>query len=787
MVDFLQDLNEAQQKAVVDYTGPSLVIAGAGAGKTRVLTYRVAYLLYKGISANKILALTFTNKAAKEMKDRISALVGTDLAKYLWMGTFHSIFAKILRFESDKLGYPSNYTIYDTIDTKSLLKKIIKDLNLDDKVYRIGEIQGRISGAKNNLITPQAYKSNSSIIDRDRANRKPRLAEIYQIYASRCYKAGAMDFDDLLLNINILFRDFPEILEKYKERFDYILVDEYQDTNYAQYVIVKKLAEDHKNICVVGDDAQSIYSFRGAKIENILNFRNDYQNYKLFKLEQNYRSTKNIVNAANSVIEKNKEQIHKKVWSDKEIGDKIKVIKALTDNEEGYIVSNAIFDIHLRDHDDFKDFAILYRTNAQSRIFEESLRKKNIPYKVYGSISFYQRKEIKDLLAYFRLVINDKDDEALKRIINYPVRGIGNTTLNKLEYNANQHNISIWKVMTDPGKYNIKLQSRAINSILRFIELIISFKKQVTDQDAYDIAFNIASSTGILKELHEERTPESLSRYENIQELLNGIKEFSLNFLEENGKKALLTDYIENVALLTDADNEKPEDFNKVTIMTIHSAKGLEFKNVFIAGVEEDLFPSPMSLANPNDLEEERRLFYVALTRAKHRAFISFAESRYKWGNLNICSPSRFIKEIDIQYVDLPKELLEKIEFSEDGKIPTFLYNGNNLMRNSNTGISQKENYYNKKKLIKYSEAQKNSSTIKNFNLNLRSSNNLQNFVPDDPEKIQVGMQIEHPRFGKGKVLSLEGKSPNLKAAIFFQNFGQKQLLLKFAKLKIIK
>ncbi|MBN2521190.1 MAG: UvrD-helicase domain-containing protein [Bacteroidales bacterium] len=787
MVDFLQDLNEVQQKAVVDYTGPSLVIAGAGAGKTRVLTYRVAYLLYKGISANKILALTFTNKAAKEMKDRISSLVGADLAKYLWMGTFHSIFAKILRFESDKLGYPSNYTIYDTIDTKNLLKKIIKDLNLDDKVYRIGEIQRRISGAKNNLITPQAYKSNSSIIDRDRANRKPRLAEIYQIYASRCYKAGAMDFDDLLLNINILFRDFPEVLEKYKERFDYILVDEYQDTNYAQYVIVKKLAEDHKNICVVGDDAQSIYSFRGAKIENILNFKNDYRNYKLFKLEQNYRSTKNIVNAANSVIEKNKDQIHKKVWSNKEIGDKIKVIKALTDNEEGYIVSNAIVDIHLRDHDDFKDFAILYRTNAQSRIFEESLRKKNIPYKVYGSISFYQRKEIKDLLAYFRLVINDKDDEALRRIINYPVRGIGNTTLDKLEYHANQHNVSIWKIMTDPEKYNIKLQSRTINSLLKFIELIIGFKKQITNQDAYDIAFNIASSTGILKELHEERTPESLSRYENIQELLNGIKEFSLNFLEENGKKAILTDYIENVALLTDADNEKPEDFNKVTIMTIHSAKGLEFKNVFIAGAEEDLFPSPMSLGNPNDLEEERRLFYVALTRAKHRAFISFAESRYKWGNLNNCSPSRFIKEIDTQYVDLPKELLEEIEFSENGKIPTFLYNGNTLMRNSNTGISQKDNYYNKKKLIKYSEAQKNSSTIKNFNLNLRSSNNLQNFVPDDPEKIQVGMQIEHPRFGKGKVLSLEGKSPNLKAAIFFQNFGQKQLLLKFAKLKIIK
>lgn len=770
MQEFLNDLNEAQQKAVIEIEGPSLVIAGAGSGKTRVLTYRIAYLLSKGVKPNTILALTFTNKAAKEMKERIGKLVGEEMARYLWMGTFHSIFARILRIESDKLGYPSSYTIYDTIDSRSLIKKIIKDLNLNDKVYKVNEVHARISSAKNNLINPQAYSSNSQINEYDHTTRKPQLAEIYRIYAQRCYKSGAMDFDDLLLNTNIILRDFPEVLSNYQDKFKYILVDEYQDTNYAQYLIIKKIAQKHQNVCVVGDDAQSIYSFRGAKIENILNFKNDYNKYKLFKLEQNYRSTKTIVNAANSIIDKNNGQIKKNVWSDKEDGEKIKLIRAITDNEEGYLVSNEIIDLHLREHDQYADFAVLYRTNAQSRIFEEALRKKNIPYKIYGGISFYQRKEIKDLLAYLRLVVNSNDDEAFKRIINYPTRGIGNTTMDKLENIANRNNISLWNVLMNIEKYQLNLQSRTINSLNKFLELMQDFKSKNTNKDAYDAAFYVASTSGIIKELNEDRTHESISRYENIQEMLNGIKEFSLNYIEEYGKKPLLADYLENIALLTDTDNEKPEDRDKVSLMTAHMAKGLEFKNVFIAGLEEDLFPSGMANTNPKDLEEERRLFYVALTRAENRAFVSYAESRYRWGNLINCTPSRFIYEIDEQYLESPEVITE--------------YSSNNLNPFSNDNNNK---YKGNSNLINFNEAQKTNLYRKNMNGNLRSSNKMQNFVPDNPEDIQTGMQVEHPRFGKGKVLNLEGEPPNLKAAIFFQNFGQKQLLLKFAKLKILK
>lgn len=777
MQEFIRELNKPQQEAVVNTEGPSLVIAGAGAGKTRVLTYRIAYLLSKGVKPSSILALTFTNKAAKEMKDRIGNLVGHDIARYLWMGTFHSIFARILRMESDKLGYPSTYTIYDTIDSKSLLKKIIKDLNLSDKVYKINEVLGRISTAKNNLMTPQAYASNGQLLQRDRASQKPQLADIYKIYASRCYKSGAMDFDDLLLNTNILFRDFEEVLKMYQDKYKYILVDEYQDTNMAQYLIVKKLAQNHQNICVVGDDAQSIYSFRGAKIENILNFKSDYPDYSLYKLEQNYRSTKNIVNAANSVIEKNSGQIKKEVWSNNEVGDKIKILKAITDNEEGFLVSNEIVDIQMRDHDKYKDFAILYRTNAQSRIFEEALRKKNIPYKIYGGISFYQRKEIKDLLAYCRVLINPGDDEAIKRIVNYPARGIGATTVEKIENAANNHNVSLWEVIESSEKFSLQLQSRTINSLSIFSSLINDFKSQLTDKEAYDVVFYIASKSGILKELHEEKTHESISRYENIQELLNGIKDFSLDYLEERGEKATLADYLENVALLTDADNEKAEDIDKVSIMTIHSAKGLEFKNVFVAGVEEDLFPSHMSIANPNELEEERRLFYVAITRAEKKATISFAESRYRWGNLTNCSPSRFIFDIDEQYLDMPKELL--ISQPEEN-IESDSWQNDKIIHKTKVERSISPN------LISLSKAQKIHIQAKKSSGNLISSNKMQNFVPDNPEDIQVGMQVEHPRFGIGKVLSLEGELPNLKAAIFFQNFGQKQLLLKFAKLKIV-
>jgi DNA helicase-2/ATP-dependent DNA helicase PcrA len=767
MIDFLSKLNDSQKEAVIHTEGPCLVIAGAGAGKTRVLTYRIAYLLSQGIRANKILALTFTNKAANEMKERIANLVGFENAKNLWMGTFHSIFSLILRREADKIGYNSNYSIYDTIDSRNLIKKIIKDLTLDDKIYKTNEIHARISWAKNNLITPQAYLANVSFQKRDLAKQIERFGEIYKIYCLRCFKSGAMDFDDLLLYTNILFRDFPEILEKYQNHFSYILVDEYQDTNYAQYLIIKKLAQQHKNICVVGDDAQSIYSFRGANIENILNFKNDYPEYKLFKLEQNYRSTQNIVNAANSLITKNAKQIQKNIFSKNETGNKIKIIKALTDNEEGFLVGNTIFELHQREHYRYKDFAILYRTNAQSRIFEEALRKKNIPYKVYGGISFYQRKEIKDLLAYFRVTVNPKDDEALTRIINYPARGIGESTVEKIENIANYHNVSIWDIITDIKKYVINIQDRIILKINNFVELIKSFISDSEQLDAFDMAFKITSLSGINKELQEDKSHEGISRYENIEELLNGIKEFSLNYLEENGKKPFLSNFIESVALITDMDNEKNKEDDKISIMTIHSAKGLEFKNVFITGIEEELFPSYLSVTNPKDLEEERRLFYVAITRSEKNVFLSFAESRYRWGKLTNCSPSRFLKEIDSKYIENP-ELLYDVK-------PAFFSNNFESPKNVQNNFKLNKPLFNNEKIVK-----------KQFN-NLDSSNNLQNFVPDDPEKIVAGMQVEHNRFGKGEVLRIEGADDNRKALINFQNLGQKQLLLKYAKLRILK
>ena len=773
MQNFLQDLNETQQTAVKNYEGPGLIIAGAGAGKTRVLTYRIAYLLSKGIKVSSILALTFTNKAAREMKDRISALVGPETVQYLWMGTFHSIFAKILRFESDKLGYNSNYTIYDTADSKNLIKTIIKDLNLDDQQYKPAYVHNRISRAKNELVTAQAYNNNSDFTEIDQRSRKPQIGEIYKEYAKRCYRSGAMDFDDLLLNTNILFNNFQDIRKKYQDKFKYILVDEYQDTNYSQYLIVKSLAEKHNNICVVGDDAQSIYSFRGARIENILNFKIDYPDYSLYKLERNYRSTQNIVNAANSIIANNKNQIKKKVYSKQETGDKIKITKALTDSEEGYIISNTILENKLNYQLKNNDFAILYRTNAQSRIFEEALRKLNIPYKIYGGLSFYQRKEIKDLLAYLRLIVNKKDNEALKRIINYPARGIGKTTLEKLEFAANEKVVSIFKVALNPTKFDVKINAGTTKKIADFTKYINEFKDQLAETDAYDLAYSVASSSGILKELYQEKTPESLSRHENIQELLNGIKEFTINEFEE-GKTVSLEQYLENVSLLTDMDNEKEEDRDKVTLMTAHSAKGLEFNSVFIVGMEEDLFPSQLSKGTLHELEEERRLFYVAVTRAEKNVHISYATSRFKWGQLINCTPSRFLKEIDDEYLDTPLDSISSL------KNDTFDYQGfskplfkrpqkkeSKLVTNSIIG-SQKLSKINSKK-VTYAPVQ------------------LSDFEADNPANIQTGMEVQHSRFGIGKVLVTEGKMPNKKATVFFQNFGQKQLLLKFAKLKIVR
>ncbi|MFZ0280795.1 MAG: UvrD-helicase domain-containing protein, partial [Bacteroidales bacterium] len=622
--DYLNDLNETQRLAVVNTEGPALVIAGAGAGKTRVLTYRIANLLQKGVPAGKILALTFTNKAAKSMKERIARIVDPGIARYLWMGTFHSIFAKILRIEGSNLGYKSNFTIYDSSDSKSLIRSIIKEMNLDDNIYKPGVIASRISTAKNNLITYSMYAADASMQDHDRSGRMPLMADIYRTYASRCFKANAMDFDDLLLNTNILFRDFPVVLAAYQEKFRYILVDEYQDTNYSQYLIIKKLAASHKNICVVGDDAQSIYSFRGARIENILEFRNDYTDYRLFKLEQNYRSTQTIVNAANAIIANNQGQIQKQVYSRNETGEKIHVMQALTDTEEGINISSDIFDKRFSMRLNWSDFAVLYRTNAQSRIFEETLRRKNIPYKIYGGLSFYERKEIKDILSYFRMVINKGDEEAFKRTINYPKRGLGDTTLQKILELAGNFNLTPWNIISEPEKYGSHFNSGTLKKFTLFKELINVLRINSETTDAYTKAREISMGSGIMKELREGKSPEEVSRYENLEELLNGIKVFTES-AETNGEPSNLEAYLANVSLLTDQDNEKDQDRDKVTLMTMHSAKGLEFKVVYVAGMEDTLFPSPLSAGNPKELEEERRLFYVAVTRAEKLATLSYA------------------------------------------------------------------------------------------------------------------------------------------------------------------
>ena len=772
-MDYLKELNKSQQEAVVETNGPALIIAGAGSGKTRVLTYRIAHLLNQGARPSAILALTFTNKAAREMKERISEIVGENTARYLWMGTFHSIFSRMLRAEHEVIGYPSNFTIYDASDSRSLIKTIIKGFQLDDKTYKPGVVSSRISMAKNNLITPQAYAQNSEVRLADKSMRMPAIAEIYKEYAKRCFLSGAMDFDDLLLKTNLLFRDRPEILEKYQQRFTHILVDEYQDTNYAQYLIIKKLAVHHKNICVVGDDAQSIYSFRGARIENILNFQKDYPSHKIFKLEQNYRSTQTIVNAANSIIAKNRRQIPKTVFSEKDRGNNIKVISALTDNEEGFLVAQEIAQTQLREHYRNMDYAILYRTNAQSRIFEEALRKRNIPYKIYGGLSFYQRKEIKDLLAYFRLIINPWDNEALKRIINYPARGIGQTTLAKLETAAVNGEVSIWKMISGlPENNPMNLNKGIIAKVLKFRGLIKGFAKIAIENDAFDTAKSIAEETGILKELYSDKSTEGLSRHDNIQELLNGIQEFTLNAKEE-GRPDKLENFLEDVALLTDQDTDKDEDKDKVTLMTVHSAKGLEFKNVFVVGLEDNLFPSAQASEKKSAeaLEEERRLFYVALTRARENAWLSYASQRYKWGKLDFGSPSRFLIEMDEQYLD-GDEIGGSTSASQN-PFQQQQVQGNRQFTGSKRqpvtpGIRRSTDFVSRK-LIEARKANQPGT----------------GFESDDPNKIMQGMTVEHQRFGEGKVLKIEGVPPNKKATVFFKNAGQKQLLLKFAKLKI--
>jgi DNA helicase II / ATP-dependent DNA helicase PcrA len=755
-LDYLQGLNPEQQAAVKQINGPVMIIAGAGSGKTRVITFRVAHLIRNGVDAFNILVLTFTNKASREMRERINHLVGPE-AKNIWMGTFHSVFAKILRVEADKIGYPNNFTIYDTDDTKSVLRAILKEMNLDDKLYSPNFVYSRISAAKNNLVSWQEYQKNEQIQADDFSSGRGQLGVIYQNYATRCYRAGAMDFDDLLFKTNELLKNYPEVLNKYQHKFKYLMVDEYQDTNFSQYLIVKRLAAVNENICVVGDDAQSIYAFRGANIQNILNFEKDYPDLKVFKLEQNYRSTQNIVNVANSIISNNKEQLKKNVFSEKEAGDKIKVMRAFSDNEEGKLVAESI--MHERSTRGLKwhDFAILYRTNAQSRSMEEALRKMGTPYKIYGGLSFYQRKEIKDLIAYFRLTFNPNDEEALKRVINYPRRGIGDTTVDKIIVSADQHQITPFEVILNPSKY---LDGRTSAAVGIFATMIQSFQVLTKTQTAYESALHIAQHSGLLKDLYEDKSVEGLNRYENIQELLNGVKEFSeREDIEEKG----LDVFMQDVALLTNDDKDNDPNADTVSLMTIHSSKGLEFPQVYVVGLEENLFPSQMSLNSRTDLEEERRLFYVATTRAEYKLTLSYATSRFKFGTLISCEPSRFLDEIDARYLEL--DFTAKPAANNDAS-----YN------DDRTAWSRGGDTFSKPK----------QPAVKTTSILAKAHVPSAGFAPSDTSKLQVGMEVEHERFGFGKVISLEGNKPDIKATIFFKEIGQKQLLLKFAKLRII-
>jgi DNA helicase II / ATP-dependent DNA helicase PcrA len=767
--DFLNGLNPAQKEAVQHIDGPIMVIAGAGSGKTRVLTYRIANLISKGVDSFNILALTFTNKAALEMKKRIGNIIQSTESHNLWMGTFHSVFSKILRFESEKLNYPSNFTIYDTADSKNLLKAIVKELNLDKDIYKPNVLLNRISNLKNNLISVEGYLSNSSLQADDSTRRLTEMGVIYRNYQKRLFTSGSMDFDDLLFNTHVLLRDFPEVLNKYQNKFKYILVDEYQDTNHVQYMIVKRLAAMNENICVVGDDAQSIYAFRGANIQNIFNFRNDYPDFKTVKLEQNYRSTQNIVNAANSLIKHNKNQIDKNVFSKNSTGELIRVCKTMSDSEEGHVIAQSIFETQMNLRLSHDDFAILYRTNAQSRSLEEALRKRNIPYRIYGGLSFYQRKEVKDLLAYFRLMINPQDEEALKRVINYPARGIGATTIQKLIIASNAQELSIWECIDNPIlNSTLGISPSTLAKIQGFTTLLNSFKAQLKG-DAYELAEHIAKSTGLLGELHKDKTPEGISRYENIQELLNAIKEFSEKNKESNEPQTL-DHFMQDVALLTDQDDSKKNEKNKVTLMTIHAAKGLEFPCVYLAGLEENLFPSQMSVHSREDLEEERRLFYVGITRAEKFVQLSYSTSRWRWGQLIDCEPSRFLEEIDETFLDWKFQIKR-----QKTEAPKLKYK-----------VNAKPNFYAKKKTDTKPKVNVSPKYTPNNLSKLSSSTTKTHNIDNNSDLLQSGMTVEHERFGKGKILQIEGLAGNKKAVVFFEGIGQKQLLLKFAKLKII-
>ncbi len=824
--NYLNELNASQKEAVLCTEGPVMIVAGAGSGKTRVLTYRIAHLLSKDVDAFNILALTFTNKAARSMKEKITSLVGDHEARNLWMGTFHSVFARILRYEHDKLNYPDNFTIYDMDDAKNLIRSIVKQMQLDDKVYKPSTMLARISAMKTQLILHEAYRHNSQYMENDKSSGRPYFADIFETYCKRCFKAGAMDFDDILYNTSILLRDFPEVLYKYQNKFKYILVDEYQDTNFVQYVIIKQLAARFENICVVGDDAQSIYAFRGANIQNILNFKSDYPDVRTFKLEQNYRSTKNIVNAANSLITKNKNQIPKEIWTDNDEGEKIKVVRALTDNEEGMKVTRMIFESMMQFQMHPRDFAILYRTNAQSRAMEEALRKKNIAYRIYGGLSFYQRKEIKDLLAYFRLTINCHDEEAMKRVINYPTRGIGNTTIEKIIVAANDHNISLFTVMENLGDFQLEMNSGTRERISNFVTMIKSFSAMLPITNAYDLGNHIATSTGILKDLYNDKSPEGVSRYENIEELLGALKEFSTPAALSEGEQEFkpidlpddldktiapappITDspipgetengrngetekgktldvFMSEIALLTDSDKkEEPENRDHVSLMTIHQAKGLEFQHVFIVGMEENLFPNSFSMNSRDDLEEERRLFYVALTRAQKRSTLTFAATRFHRGSLNNSEPSRFLEEIDQKYMEFSHSA-DRDEWKEQRErwsVNTTDKTYDEPVFRKDTPLAAKYKAQAKQQTANPKPQAANKKLINATIAKYKPTTESQQHLKD----LQVGMMVLHERFGNGKVTNLEGVFPNSKATVEFDTEGQKQLLLKFAKLQIV-
>ena len=783
MPDYIEELNEGQRNAVLYNDGPSLVIAGAGSGKTRVLTYKIAYLLENGYQPWNILALTFTNKAAREMKERIARQVGPERARHLWMGTFHSMFLRILHVEAGHIGFTSQFTIYDTADSKSLIRSIIKEMGLDEKVYKPGMVQARISNAKNHLVSPAGYANNKEAYEGDRAAKVPALRDIYQRYWERCRRADAMDFDDLLFYTFLLFRDHPEVLARYQEQFRYILVDEYQDTNFAQHSIVLQLAKNHQHVCVVGDDAQSIYSFRGADIDNILYFTKVYPDTKVFKLEQNYRSTQTIVRAANSLIEKNQWQIRKEVFSEKEKGEAIGVYQAYSDVEEGDIVVNKIAELRREKRYAYSDFAILYRTNAQSRIFEEAMRKRSMPYRIYGGLSFYQRKEIKDVIAYFRLIVNPNDEEAFKRIINYPARGIGDTTVGKIIAAATGHNVSLWTVLCEPLAYGLNFNKGTVGKLQAFRELISAFITDAAEKNAYEIGADIIRQSGIISDVCQDNSPENLSRKENIEELVNGMSDFCAQRQEEGNPNVLLGDFLSEVSLLTDQDSDKDGDDEKITLMTVHSAKGLEFKNVFVVGMEENLFPSGMVGDSPRALEEERRLFYVAITRAEEHCFLSYAKTRFRYGKMEFGSPSRFLKDIDIRFLRLPQDagMFRRVE--EEAAA---------FRRENARGFAPDREdapYGGKERVSVRPKQQIIAPTVPRNLKRVAPSANTASTSPSaggSANRVQQGQLIEHERFGLGEVLKVEGEGDNAKATIRFKNAGDKQLLLRFARFKVL-